>query len=116
MERYIKTVFSCFRQNNSGGYLMLNKEAGIGNWIIIEGLNKEHILQRLEQITEDYSDYCSCCGERWCDYIDEEDLTDEPTIYGIPVKEYKRKFSQEKSLAYIHYIDGTIEKVEIDYE
>lgn len=110
MKREINTIFADFRQNNSGGYFIVNEEKGIGHYIIVEGIDSEDIKRRFEEITEDFSEYCSCCGERWCSYIVDEDLTPNPTIYGKPVEEYKNDYIKDFFI-FIHYIDGSIEKI-----
>lgn len=114
MERVINTVFVNFTQNNSGGYFIIDEEKGIGHYIVVEGINLENIKRRFEEITEDFSEYCSCCGERWCSYIVDEDLTPNPTIYGKDAKRYVEEYGDgflKECFVFVHYIDGSIEKI-----
>ena len=81
MKREITTYFWYFGQNNSGGYYMESNIDGIGKNIIIEALNVKEAIQKMNNIIEDYKDYCKCCGQRWSDWVDENDKTTEPMIY-----------------------------------
>ncbi|MNB81421.1 hypothetical protein D3C75_282030 [compost metagenome] len=102
MERTIQTNYFHFRQNNSGGYFIVNDDVAIN--LIVEAMNANDAEQRMYDITADYSQYCSCCGERWSSWIDDEDGTTEPTIYG-------RKLDERSESIIIHHIDGRKEKV-----
>lgn len=59
-----------FRQNNSGGYFIENKV--VSKYVVIQANTKEKAIEILADVTEDYSEYCSCCGERWSIFMDEE--------------------------------------------
>ena len=110
MERNIKTKFYEFNQNNSGGYFVEDLEKGVCGNIIIEAKNAEEAVYRHKTIGEGVSgfwDYCPCCGERWSDYVTDDDGTDEPTIYGIPVEEYIGGIFHKRT--FVHYYDGTFE-------
>lgn len=112
MERKINTKFACFIQNNSGGYFMKDAEKGIGVYVIIEGVNLAHINERADAIFEDFSDYCSCCGERWQSAW-ESDLYDFPDIWGklIHLMPENKMMSYNEQGAFIHYMDGTISTI-----
>ena len=117
MQRIIETKFYLFDQNNSGGRYLDNEEDGIAKNICIEAINVDDAISRMREITYNYSDYCTCCGERWSSWIDEEDGTDEPTKQNIPLKEYIEKEVEAvknggldfNDNAAIHYLDGKIE-------
>lgn len=112
MERKINTVFAHFTQNNSGGYFLINEEKGIGHHIIVEGLDINDVRRRVEEITEDFSENCSCCGERWDTLIWQDELTSSPNIYMKPIQEYLNETNLyiKDIYVFVHYIDGTIEK------
>lgn len=114
MERTITTKFFYFSQNNSGGYFIQNDT--VRAHLIIEAQNAKEAADKGEEIAENYSEYCSCCGQRWSfDWVDDEDGTETPTINGKPAKEYiesdKHPVSFGKS-AVIYYCDGTKEFIE----
>lgn len=96
-------------QSNSGGHFMLNEAAGIGHYVIIEANSPQQAENRLAEITEGFTGYCECCGERWMDYFDEEDGMEVPMVYNDRVEEYIKGGSGR--IAYIHKLDGSIEKV-----
>ena len=101
--------FYTVHQNNSGGYFMLDEAAGIGHYIIIEANNIDECLSRLKHITREFTEYCECCGERWMDYFDEEDGMEVPMIHYEKVEDYIK--GKSGRIAYIHKLDGSIEKV-----
>lgn len=117
MQRLVDTKFFHIYQNNSGGYLIEDDEAGIGGNLIIEARDAEDALSRLNKLGNSYPgfwSYCSCCGPRWDDYIDEDDGKEIPTMYGVSVEETKKDYLHEN--VFIHYYDGKIEKVEFKDE
>ena len=97
-------------QNNSGGYFMLNEAAGIGHYVIIEANSPQQAKNRLAEITEGFTEYCECCGERWMDYFDEEDGMEVPMVYNESAEDFIK--SKSGRIVYIHRLDGSIEKVE----
>lgn len=101
-------MFYTFVQNNSGGYYIQNED--VGAFVIIEGNDCRHITERAKDIFEDYSEYCSCCGERWEFWMldDDEDLDKIPMIYEHKANEYKEKWYKGDKII-IHYLDGTKE-------
>lgn len=101
--------FYTIHRNNSGGYYMLDEFAGMGHYIIIEANSVKETKNRLEQITEGFTDYCVCCGKRWDNFLEVEDGKDEPMIWEKTAKQY---VSSSKVDVYIHKLDGSIEKVE----
>lgn len=110
MKKIVNTKFFCSTQNDSGGYYLLNEEEGIGHYIIVEGIDKEHIRSRLEKIIENFSDYCLCCGERWDTYILDTDLEDTPCVWNTSVEKLKENMQGNDKIVYVHFIDGTLKK------
>jgi len=51
-------------QNNSGGYFIQNDD--VDQYVSVQASTKEEAEEKLEEITSSYSEYCNCCGERWC--------------------------------------------------
>lgn len=110
MER--KTKFITYRQNNSGGFFYQNEDVDV--YVIIEGEDLWQIQSKASEVFWSYRGYCECCGERWDDeWKDEDDMTDEPLIYGKSVYEYTNWFGGN---AIIYYLDGTKEVVAIKEE
>lgn len=102
-----------FLQNNSGGYFIEDENLGIGSLIIIESESANQANQKLEEIGSNYSgfhEYCECCGERWCS-VDEDDGKEVPELFGNNI--YTRISTMFRDMAYIHKIDGTIERVDL---
>lgn len=50
-------------QNNSGGYFINNEH--VAEFLIIEAMDENQFEERLNLITDKYSEYCPCCGVRW---------------------------------------------------
>ena len=109
----MKTKFYTFDQNNSGGYFVKDETNGICETVIIEANDSKQALSILEALgdkVDGFWSYCSCCGERWSMWIDEDDAKDVPSIYDTPIEDYKKGMFRES--AFVHYLDGTIKKVE----
>ncbi len=107
-KREIKTKFYTFNQNNSGGYFVEDDNAGVCEYVIVEAISAIDAYNRLCKIGESvngFHSFCSCCGERWSDYINDSDGKDRPEIYGEPVESYEKNWY--RSRAFVHYIDGT---------
>lgn len=114
MERTIKTQFFTFNQNNSGGYFVRDKDNGVGEYVIIEATSAEEAKNRLNKIGEKVSgfdEYCSCCGQRWSDYMDDSDGTETPKVWSNSVEDLKKGSFMEG--AYVHYFDGTFKYFEV---
>lgn len=113
MKREIETKFYTFSQNNSGGYFVTDEKYGIGEYVIIEAISAVAAWNKLKDIGDNVSgfdSYCSCCGERWSSYIDEDDAKEVPSIWDTPVEEHVSSWMREK--AFVHYFDNIIKKVE----
>lgn len=98
-------------QNNSGGSFDRDEEKGIGEYVIIEALNSDHANERAEKIGLYFDGYgdCSCCGNRWSETYEEG--SDIPSIYNTPVFLAKQSFFRKD--VFVHYLDGTIEKIDL---
>ena len=103
--------FYTIDQNNSGGYFIKNDYVDF--YVSVQADSVEEAEKLLENIVEDYSASCDCCGERWSIWLDEEDAYDVPTNYGIPLTEMKDQdiFWLEEKVAIIYYADGTKERL-----
>lgn len=100
--------FYTISQNNSGGYFIKNDY--VDYYVSVQAKSVEEAEKLLEDIVEDYSEYCDCCGTRWSTYLSEEGNA--PTIYGTPLTELKDRdtFWLEEKVAIIYYADGTKER------
>ena len=54
--------FYTIDQNNSGGYYIKNEY--VDYYVSVQASSVEEAEKFLENIVEDYSDYCACCGTR----------------------------------------------------
>lgn len=52
-----------FDQNNSSGYYYINED--VAQTVAIEAIDEDTARKIFDEIVEDYSDYCDCCGYRW---------------------------------------------------
>lgn len=105
MKREVETKFFTFNQNNSGGYYIQNDD--VDAFVIIEALDAENVIDKSYDIFENYQEYCSCCGRRWSDYIDDSDGKDEPMIFGKKIEELNENFWCRKNKVIIYYFDNT---------
>ena len=102
------TKFYKYWQNNSGGSFDIDDASGIGVIVWIEATDDRHADSRAESIgiyfngVDDELD-CECCGDRWSEaYLVHE--RDKPTF------DQKYDFVWHDTI-YIHYMNGTIERV-----
>lgn len=105
----VGTKFYTVDQNNSGGYFIDIED--VGHYVIIEAENAEQAETKLNEIVEDYSEYCGCCGTRWYSYWSDDDGTNEPMIYDEPVAEYRNMWGGH---AVVYYYDGTKKRIKLD--
>lgn len=116
-------MFYDFRQNNSGGSFVYDANSGISIHVIVEADNEFAAKNKAETIGIYFDGCstgrdCSCCGDRWSDYVDGEVV---PSIYGTEVKPNQDyPAADEKSFGtkwrpegepdgFIHYADGRVE-------
>lgn len=103
-------MFYTINQNNSGGYIIDNED--VSNFVSVEANNFKEAEGKLRSITEDYSEFCECCGERWYIDLNNDDAEEIPMIYDIPYnQEVYKCWSSEHII--IYYLDGIIEKVKL---
>ena len=107
MERTVNTKFYTFRQNNSGGYFIINDY--VAEYLIIEASSPHEAIIKMKDITENYSEFCACCGHRWNGWIDDEDGKEIPMIYNEDAKTYRSKWDSGEII--IYYYDETKEKL-----
>lgn len=114
----MKTKFYTLNQNNSGGYFIVDDNAGVARFLIIEAKDAAQALRVMEGISYDcanFFEFCNCCGERWSSWIQNDDGVEKPEIYGEPAQEYMntsgRSYLGEENSAFIHYLDGRKEKI-----
>lgn len=50
-------------QVNSGGYYIENQV--VKQIICVQANTEEEAIDKLDTITENFSEYCECCGDRW---------------------------------------------------
>lgn len=87
-------MFLTFNQNNSGGRFEYYPDKGISRYVIIEGDNKDEIIDTALDIGIYFNGVkagrdCECCGDRWYDsYYD--NLSDEPLVYNENPLNYKQ--------------------------
>ena len=113
--REVQTKFWSFSQNNSGGSFRRDEKAGIDTLVVVEAINAADANSRAKQIGLyfDGDGDCPCCGSRWSEQWREEEGTEVPSQYGEPLTEWTLRGSNcLRYTAYIHYIDGRIEKIE----
>ena len=103
-------MFYTYHQNNSGGHMDVDLEAGIGDFVIVEADSVEEANTRAENIglywdgvLDGYD--CECCGDRWDSKWGSEKGDEVPKIYSTPVSEYKESFGGH---AFVHYKTGRI--------
>lgn len=114
----MKTKFFTLNQNNSGGYFIVDDKAGVARFLIIEAKDAAQALRVMDGISYDcprFHEFCNCCGERWSSWLDYEDGTERPEIYGKRAQEYLNyagdTYLGEENTAFIHYLDGRKEKI-----
>ena len=108
----VETKYFSFNQNNSGGGFDINEKNGIGEYVIIEALNKEHACTRAEEIGIYFDGQsagidCRCCGDRW----DEpwEGGTDSPMLYGKALSSIAcAKPEMYRSNIFVHRLNGDV--------
>jgi hypothetical protein len=88
-----------------GGYFIENED--VYHHVAIQAVDVNHAIARAGEIFEDHSEYCDCCGERWSLWVEEEDGTKLPEIYGTVYTECQPSSYGEYIV--LHYVDGTKE-------
>lgn len=109
----VKTQFFTFDQNNSGGSFSYDEGRGIGQYVIVEAIDRDHAVTRAEQVGLYFNGYgdCECCGDRWYKPWD-KDGTETPQIYDQTPDEYLTSpycsdWGMDKQV-FVHYLSGQI--------
>ncbi|MGY9985041.1 hypothetical protein HV198_09005 [Citrobacter freundii] len=97
-----------FNQNNSGGYFIDNNT--VSHDVFIQARNADEARTKAENIFEPYSEYCTCCGERWCIDPRDDEGSLYPEIYGTPVHQVEKGIFRKSCV--LHYHDGLVEKLQ----
>ena len=99
----VKLKWFCFRQNNSGGHFVVDDVQA--HDVYVQAATADEAWNRIKDQL-DYS-YCHCCGERWSNWLDDDDGCDVPTKYDEVM--WNRKpdnwFNDE---ARLHFYDGRV--------
>ncbi|MGG1238926.1 hypothetical protein ABE210_11175 [Bacillus sonorensis] len=106
------TNFFTFIQNKSGGYNIINV---VAKNLIIEAENAKKAIKKMRDITNEYRNFCACCGERWNEWIDDEDGTNSPMVYNVNVFE-ERPSNLFDQATIIYYLNGEVKKLWYDKE
>ncbi|CQR23787.1 hypothetical protein BN1356_00155 [Streptococcus varani] len=100
-------TFYVYRQNNSEGYFVEDENVGIH--IIIEAENEEQADVKFDEIIEqksEYTDYCPCCGKRWCGVDETYENVEVDSIVAERLKQH-RYYNE----AILYLSDGTKKKI-----
>lgn len=100
-------MFYTFCQNNSGGYIHYDHDAGISEYVIVEAPDQQTACDRA--VVEiglyfngcDLELDCECCGDRW---YNSPTGTDRPEIYREPP-------SERHGAVYLHTLDGEFRNI-----
>ena len=114
MDSKLESRWFSFSQNNSGGSFHHEPLDGIGRFVFIEAQNAAHAKDRAERIGLYFNGCasgldCSCCGDRWSDYVDDSDGEAVPMRYGETYREAVDGEAPELDWgipSYIHRIGG----------
>lgn len=101
--------FFTFRQNNSGGFLDIRPEDGIGSRVCIEAKDADAANAKAREIGILFGmiGSCECCGPRWME-VDDFDGYPFPNKYG----ELLWGSDHRSEPSFIHYSNGKVETVE----
>jgi hypothetical protein len=99
-----------FSQNNSGGYFIQND--AVDQYVIVQAPSAAKAIEKADSIFAEYSEYCECCGERWCTYfVDYTDGKASPMIYDKPITYAEGGWFRE--FAILHFWDGRVARVRL---
>jgi hypothetical protein len=112
------TKFYEYFQNNSGGHLDIDDDAGLSHIVIVEATDAENADYRARRIGVyfDSSQDCPCCGSRWMSQSDwcGDVGTNEPMYAGVNVYDADLSWMRRrdgKPVAYVHYLSGQVDGV-----
>lgn len=107
----VETKFYTFRQNNSGG-----KFYG-PVYVIIEARNVDEANSLAESkagVYFDSSQDCSCCGSRWDSLGSYEKGEEVPSIYGIPLENYKETYINLEYTVKVYFFNSNTKYYRLD--
>lgn len=93
-----------FRQNNSGGSFVVDKN--VSHHVFIQAANAADTIAVGEKFF-DNSDSCECCGERWSCYVSDNSGNSLPFVYDEPLENYNDIWMEDWGR--LHYYDGRVE-------
>ncbi|WP_406867242.1 hypothetical protein [Paraburkholderia fungorum] len=93
-----------FSQNNSGGHFVVDEN--VCEEVFVQARSADEAIAKAETFC-DNSDSCPCCGDRWSFRVDEDDIGDEPTLYGELLSSMKKDYFRKQ--AKLHHFDGRVE-------
>jgi hypothetical protein len=102
-----ETGFYTFNQNNSGG--RFDRDSDVDHYVVIEGRSIKEVISRATDIGIYFDGHgdCPCCGNRWSEPYDGEELNKVPSLYGTPlVGPFTNKRNKTDTVV-VHYLDGT---------
>ncbi len=108
-------MFYHYSQNNSGGYFDYFPVDGISHHVIVEANSVTEANDIAEGIGLYFSGSgdCPCCGNRWSEQWSDDNRSEVPSVYGVPVEEYdpRGSFLGIKFIdgyeTFVHYADGS---------
>lgn len=104
--------FYTFDQNNSGGEFIIDRQAGIAPYVIIEADSPKEANEKAEEIGLyfDGGGDCPCCGNRWSE-VSSYDGKESPKVYGQPADNYKTnlRWGPTGYEIAVHYKDGRVD-------
>ena len=112
-----KTLFYCFRQNNSGGAFVYDAKRGISVNVIVEAYGTQDANDRAFDIGLyfDGEGDCQCCGSRWHEQQGYDKGTPEPAVYDSVVtpnskfqKDDIKWMTNGEFEGFIHYVGGPV--------
>ena len=92
------------RQVNSGGYYIENQV--VKQLVSVQANTKEEAVDKLNSITENFSEYCDCCGDRWEYFYDLKSST-LPEYMDTSLFD-KPRDSYDKNKTYVLYLANGI--------
>jgi hypothetical protein len=104
-------VFYSFRQNNSGGHFVRNKN--VDGTVIIEADDEKSAIYRAYEVGIYFNGVsegmdCECCGDRWSEPYDDGDEV--PSHYSTPLslEDVSETKNPRVHTVVIHYQDGRV--------
>lgn len=103
--------FFTYHQNNSGGFFVIDPDAGVSHNVIIEADSVRYADEYAKTALEIYFDGvekgidCMCCGDRWYRLSSTGD--DTPSVYDGHTLGESMRVDVDANV-YVHYLDGSV--------